>query len=157
MAALYRFGRFFGLPDVSPFVTKAMIPLKMAGVPFVGDRGGLFRAPKGKLPFIDDSGEIVADSTLIRLHVERKYGYDFDMGLTPEQKAVAWAAEKFCEDHIYCRIPCDRRGDHANFAQGPARRAMSARRSPGFPEKKPAKWRAKAAFRGTVLHGCQAV
>ncbi|PPQ37344.1 glutathione S-transferase-like protein [Rhodoblastus acidophilus] len=157
MVTLDSFGPFFDLPDGGPFVMKSMIPLKMAGVPFVEDRGGLFRAPKGKSPFIDEFGEIVAVSPLIRLHVERKYGYDFDMGLTPEQRAIAWAAEKLCEDHICWRILCDRWGDDANFAQEPARRAMSARRSPGFPEKKPAKWRAKAAFRGTVLHGCQAV
>jgi glutathione S-transferase len=121
MIVLYTFGSFFGLPDGSPFVTKAMILLKMAGLDYSEDRGGMFRAPKGKLPWIDDSGEKIADSTLIRLYIERKYGFDFDAGLSDEQKALGWAVEKLCEDHIYWHILCDRWLDDANFARGPAR------------------------------------
>ena len=34
-------------------------------------------SPKGQLPFIDDGGEAVADSTFIRAHIERRYGFDF--------------------------------------------------------------------------------
>ena len=120
MITLYTFGPWFGLPDGSPFVTKAMILLKMAGLDYREDRGGYFRAPKGKLPWIEDAGEKVADSTLIRLHIERKYGFDFDAGLNAEQKGVAWAAEKMCEDHIYWHILCDRWLDDTNFARGPA-------------------------------------
>jgi hypothetical protein len=44
-------------------VTKAMLLLKFAGLEFSEDRGGYRKAPKGKLPFIDDEGLIVADST----------------------------------------------------------------------------------------------
>ncbi len=64
MITLYTFGPHFGLPDGSPFVTKAMLLLKLAGLPFAEDRGGYGRAPKCKLPYIEDDGEIVADFDL---------------------------------------------------------------------------------------------
>lgn len=120
MITLYTFGPYFALPDGSPFVMKAMLLLKMAGLAFVEDRNGYQKAPKGKLPYIDDDGEKIADSTFIRLHIEKKYGFDYDAGLTVEQKAIGWAAEKLCEDHLYWLILGDRWLIEANFAKGPA-------------------------------------
>jgi glutathione S-transferase len=100
MITLYTFGPYFGLPDGSPFVIKVMLLLKFAGLEHREDRGGYGKAPKGKLPYINDDGLIVADSTFVRFHIEKKYGFDFDAGLAPEQRAVAWAAEKMCEEHL---------------------------------------------------------
>jgi len=120
MITLYTFGPYFGLPDGSPFVTKTMLLLKFAGLPYQENRQGYGRAPKGKLPYIDDAGIIVADSTFIRFHIERKYGFDFDAGLTPAQKAAAWAIEKMCEEHLYLALLATRWLDDANFARGPA-------------------------------------
>ncbi len=120
MIILYTFGPYFGLPDASPFVMKAMLLLKLAGLPYREDRGGYGKAPKGKLPYIDDAGEIIADTTFIRFHIEKKYGFDFDAGLSSEQKAIAWAVEKMCEEHLYCVGVDVRWRDDANFAKGPA-------------------------------------
>jgi glutathione S-transferase len=119
MITLYTFGPGFGLPDPSPFVMKAETLLKMAGLPYRTDAGGFRKAPKGKLPYIDDDGERVADSTFIRWHLEKKYGIDFDRGLSPEQRAVAWAFEKMAEDHVYWALVHARWMDDANFARGP--------------------------------------
>ena len=41
-----------------------MLLLKFAGLPYREDRNGFAKAPKGKLPYIDDDGEIVADFDL---------------------------------------------------------------------------------------------
>ncbi len=120
MITLYTFGPYFGLPDASPFVIKAMLLLKFAGLEYNEDRGGYGRAPKGKLPYIKDDDEIVADSTFIRFHIERKYGFDFDAELTREQRAQAWAIEKMCEEHLYFALVATRWLDDANFAKGPA-------------------------------------
>ncbi|MGH6834753.1 MAG: glutathione S-transferase family protein [Methylocella sp.] len=120
MITLYTFGPLFALPDPSPFVMKAMLLLKLAGLEYSEDRGGFRKAPKGKLPYIDDGGLFVADSTFIRFHIEKKYGFDFDAGLPPEQRAVAWAAEKMCEEHLYFALVAARWLDDANFAKGPA-------------------------------------
>jgi glutathione S-transferase len=119
MITLYGFGPAFGLPDPSPFVTKAEILLKMAGPAYVVETGGLSKAPKGKLPYIVDDGETIADSTFIRWHLENKYNIDFDRGLSLEQRAVAWAFEKMLEDNLYWAVVHDRWMDDANFDVGP--------------------------------------
>lgn len=119
MITLYAFGPAFGLPDASPFVTKAEMLLKMANLPYRTDTTGFSKAPKGKLPYIDDDGTIVADSTFIRWHLEKKHGIDFDRGLTPEQKAIAWAFEKMLEDNLYWTLVEARWSNDANFNKGP--------------------------------------
>jgi len=120
LITLYTFGPFFGLPDASPFVVKAMVLLKLANLQFREDRNGFRSAPKGKLPYLDDNGTIVADSTLIRFHIETEHDFDFDAGLDPTQKAMAWAVEKMCEDHLYWAMVSARWLNDANFAAGPA-------------------------------------
>ena len=119
MITLYGFGPAFGLPDPSPFVTKAEVLLKMAGLAYAVETGGLGKAPKGKLPYIVDEGETIANSTFIRWHLENKYHIDFDRGLTSEQRAVAWAFEKMLEDNLYWAFVHDRWMDDANFDKGP--------------------------------------
>jgi glutathione S-transferase len=121
MITLYSFGPGFGLPDPSPFVTKAEVLLKMAKLPYRADTSGFKKAPKGKLPYVDDDGgETIADSTFIRWHLEKKYKIDFDRGLSPEQRAIAWAFEKMLEEHLYWAVVHARWMDDANFAKGPA-------------------------------------
>ena len=58
MITLYTFGPAFGLPDMSPFVTKAEMLLKLAGLDYRTDSNGFSKAPKGKLPYIDDDGDV---------------------------------------------------------------------------------------------------
>lgn len=119
MITLYGFGRAFGLPDPSPFVMKVEVLLKMAGLEFKSSSDGFRKAPKRKLPFIDDDGTLVADSTFIRWHIETKYGFDFDHGLSAEQKAIAWAFEKMAEEHLYWAVVHARWMNDANFDMGP--------------------------------------
>jgi glutathione S-transferase len=119
MITLYTFGPAFGLPDMSPFVMKVMVQLKMAGLPFEVNSQGLMKAPKGKLPYVLDGDEVVADSTMIRWHIERTRGIDLDSGLSPEQRGVAWAVEKMLEDHMYWLAVHNRWAVDANFEQGP--------------------------------------
>jgi glutathione S-transferase len=120
MITLYSFGPGFGLPDPSPFVTKAETLLKMAKLPYRVDTSGFNKAPKDKLPYIDDDGETIADSTFIRWHLDKKYKVDFDRGLSSEQRAIAWAFEKMLEEHLYWAVVHARWMDDANFAKGPA-------------------------------------
>lgn len=120
MIILYTFGPYFGLPEGSPFVTKAMLLLKMAGLAFQEKRDGLVEAPKGKLPYIDDDGQKIADSTFIRFHIENKYGFDFDAGFDADQKAASWALERMLEEHFYWLMIADRWLDDANFEKGPS-------------------------------------
>ena len=119
MLTLHTFGPTRTQPDPSPFVMKALVLLKLSGLPFTTKTGGLGKAPKRKLPYLDDEGTLVADSTFIRLHLETRHGIDFDRGLSPEQKAQAWAFEKMCEDHLYWIIVRERWTKDDNFNAGP--------------------------------------
>jgi glutathione S-transferase len=78
------------------------------------------KAPKGKLPYIHDEGAVIPDSTFIRIHLEKKYGIDFDRGLSAQQRGTAWAVEKMLEDQLYWVVIKERWLDDANFAKGPA-------------------------------------
>ena len=120
MITLYAFGPAFGLPEASPYVTKTEIQLKMAGLPYRKDLAGFAAAPKGKLPYIEDAGEIVADSTFIRAHLEWKYRVDLDAGLEDRQRAEAWAIERLIEDHLGWASLHARWGLRENFDKGPA-------------------------------------
>lgn len=120
MIIVHGFGAYFGMPDGSPFVMKTMIQLKLAGLDYEHRASGVAKAPKGKVPYIEDDGEIIADSTLIRRHIERKYKIDLDAGLTPERRAIAWSIEKMAEEHLYFSLIDLRWRDGRNFEVGPA-------------------------------------
>ena len=54
---LYQFPPALELPNASPFCMKLETYLRMAGLPFESVYTlNLRRAPKGKLPFINDGG-----------------------------------------------------------------------------------------------------
>ena len=120
MITLYGFGPGFGLPEISPFVTKTEVQLRMASLAYRKARAMPPSSPKGQLPFIDDDGQLVADSTFIRSHIERKYGFDFDAGLSRVARAQAWAFERMIEHHVYWALVGARWVDADNFAKGPA-------------------------------------
>jgi len=141
MITLYGFGGGFGLPEISPFVTKTEVQLKMAGLAFRKERAMPPASPKGQLPFIEDGAEVIADSTFIRGHLERKYGFDFDAGLKREQRAQAWAFERMIEHHLYWALIGARWVDPENFAKGPAHFFD------GAPEHRREKLREDAQFR----------
>jgi glutathione S-transferase len=121
MITLYKFGPAFGLPDPSPFVMKVEMLLKMANLLHRTDTAGLATALKGKIPYINDGGVLVQDSTFIRWHIEKKYRIDFDHGLSAAQKATAWAFEKMTEDQLYWVGVHDRWVIDENFRKGPLR------------------------------------
>lgn len=123
---LYATRAGFGLPDTSPFVLKTEVQLQMAGVAYERASAIPPQAPRGKLPYIDDLGVVVADSTFIRAHIERTYGIDLDAGLDPSQRAQAWAIERMLEDHLYFAMVWFRWLEPANFAKGPAHFADTA-------------------------------
>jgi glutathione S-transferase len=117
MITVYGFGAYFGLPDGSPFVTKVMLLLKLAGLEYRFERGDVRKAPNGKLPFIDDDGVRVTDSEFIRDHIERKYGFQFDKDLNKRQLAVARAVQLMVENHLYWAVVDLRWCNDENFVR----------------------------------------
>ena len=120
MITVYGFGEGFGLPEISPFVTKTEVQLKMAGIGFRKERAKPPASPKGQLPYIVDEDESIADSTFIRAHLEGKYGFDFDAPFSLQARAQAWAFERMIEHHLYWAMVGARWVDGENFAKGPA-------------------------------------
>lgn len=120
MITLYGGGPRFGLPEASPYVTKTEVQLKMAGLAYRKDFKVPSEGPKGKMPWIEDDGELIGDSHFIRLHIQSKYGFDFDAGLNSRQRAFAWAVERMLEDHLAWTSGYFRWLVPANFAKGPA-------------------------------------
>lgn len=119
MITLYATGPNFGLPESSPFVTKAEVLLKMSGVPYRKAPADFGKAPKRKIPYFDDDGHRFSDSTFLRFHLEDKHGIDFDKGLSATDKAAAWAFEKLAEDQLYWALLEARWNDKTNFDKGP--------------------------------------
>lgn len=120
MIDLYCFGPAFLLPSPGPFAMKTEAQLRMAALPYTKRMQGIAGAPKGKLPWIDDDGTIVADSALIRMHLEKRYAKDLDAGFDLDQRALAWSIEKMVEDNLYFMLVYTRWQIDDNFAKGPA-------------------------------------
>jgi glutathione S-transferase len=116
MIKLIQFPRAFGLPNPSPFCIKVEVLLKMAGLAyeceFVANPG---KGPKGKLPAIMDDGELIGDSEIIRWHLERKYGVDFDKGLAPGERAIGHAFARMAEERTNWVVVYSRWIEDANW------------------------------------------
>ena len=120
MITLYGICPGFGLPEISPYVTKTEVQLKMAGLKYVKQQVMPDTSPKGQLPYIADGDERVADSNFIRQHLERKHGLDLDAALDERQRAEAWAIERMIENHFTWAVTYTRWMMPENFAKGPA-------------------------------------
>ena len=104
MIKLYQYAPAFGLPSSSPFCMKLETYLRMTGLPFEiprFDLGQIQKAPKGKMPYIEDQGQIIADSGLVIEHLKVTYGDKLDGWLTAEQSAVALAFQRMLEENLY--------------------------------------------------------
>lgn len=103
MIKLYQFAPAPGweVPNLSPFCVKVETYLKLAGLPYEVVHAIPPGAPKGKLPFIDDDGERVADSGLIIDYLRRTYGDSVDGHLAPAERAVSAAMQSLIEDHLF--------------------------------------------------------
>ena len=71
MVFLYTFPPAFGLRNVSPFCLRVEMALNYLNVPFeIVLEHNPGKGPKGKLPYIVDSGKIIGDSELIYHHLD---------------------------------------------------------------------------------------
>lgn len=100
MITLYGFAPSFGLPDLSPFVLKAATYMRMAGIEYRMAQGDIRKAPKGKLPYIEDAGQVIADSSFLVDHCRQKY-QDLDQGCSAHDRAAAVAFKALLEEHFY--------------------------------------------------------
>jgi glutathione S-transferase len=92
-----------GLLNVSPFCMKVEVYMRLAGLPYAKKESATeqMRAPKKKLPFIEDDGEVIADSGFIVEHLKRRYGDRLDADLDRAARTRAHLLRRTCEEAFY--------------------------------------------------------
>ena len=97
---LFVFPRMFAIPNLSPFCCKLETWLRIAEIPYtVVETPDPRTAPRGKLPYIEDGGERIADSSVIVDHLSRTRAIDLDGGLSPSERATALLVQRTLEEH----------------------------------------------------------
>lgn len=119
MIKLYASGSYFGLPDPSPFVVKAMMLFKLADIPYEVQKMSFREAPKAKVPYIRDGDLLLGDSHFIRKHLEARCNADFDGAADAKTLAQHWAVARMMEEHFYFLSVYERWMKEENFNKGP--------------------------------------
>jgi glutathione S-transferase len=102
MIKLYQFNPAWGLPNPSPFCMKVETYLRMASLPYEAINNAVpFKAPKKKLPYIEDGTRLVADSGFILKYLKLTYGDILDENLSDHEKARAHALIRLFEENLY--------------------------------------------------------
>jgi glutathione S-transferase len=97
---LFQFPRMFGIPNLSPFCCKLETWLRIAGVHYeVVDTPDPRMGPKGKLPFIEDAGVRIGDTSIIVDYLVKTRGVDPDARLDDSQRATALLVQRTLEEH----------------------------------------------------------
>ena len=97
---LFVFPRMFGIPNLSPFCCKLETWLRIAKIPYgVVETSDPRTAPRRKLPYIEDDGVRIADSSVIVDHLSRTRSIDLDESLSPRQHATAVLVQRTLEEH----------------------------------------------------------
>lgn len=114
MLKLYQFDPVWGIPNPSPFCMRMETYLRMIDHPFEAYTGVqyLSKAPKKKLPYIEDNGQVIADSALIIEYLKAKYGKDLDADMTASDRAIATAFEQMMAESLYWTTFCIRWREH---------------------------------------------
>jgi glutathione S-transferase len=101
---LHGFGSLDGQIDLSPFVHKLEAWLRLAEVPYIRRIGSVLKAPRGKLPYAEIEGRMIADSQDVIDHLQREGIADLDGWLTPRQRAISTALRSMIEEDLYFSI-----------------------------------------------------
>ena len=118
MIRIYTYNPGWNVPCISPFVTKTIYYMRMAGIPHEIKRQDLSRltqdAPYGKLPYIEDDGKKIPDSTLIVEYLKRYRDLDADSTAAERAQMLAW--NRLLDEHTYwCAVIQPRWREEANW------------------------------------------
>lgn len=109
MIKLYVFPPAFGLRNASPFCVKAEMALEYLGLDYQTEiLTDPRKAPKGKLPFMDIDGELVADSELMLERLDKETNGRLFGALTADERARGTAFTRLAEDHLYWLLVASR-------------------------------------------------
>ena len=120
MIRLFQFEPAFGLPNASPFCMKLETYLRMAKLPFEIPQATLAhlqKAPKGKMPYIEDKGVTLSDSSFIIDYLKSTYGNPLDGWMDAPQQAIALAFQRLMEENLYWAVVYTRWVEPQGWAQ----------------------------------------
>ena len=104
MLTLHKGPSAFGVSDVSPFCLKLETYLRMTRIPYTPKPAAFGKAPKGKIPFIEEDGVFLGDSQLIIEHLKRKHGDTLDAKLGAQDIAKGHLVRRVLEESLYWQI-----------------------------------------------------
>jgi glutathione S-transferase len=106
----------FGLRNTGPFGLKCEMALLHLKQEFsLSETTDPRPAPKGKLPYLEDDGKLIADSELILQHLDRKTNGGLYGHLSDEELADGVAFTRLAEEHLYWAMVASRWLDDAWF------------------------------------------
>jgi glutathione S-transferase len=77
----------------------------MAGLDYrLASGANIIKAPKGKMPWIEDDGRVLADSGFIVDYLKDRYGDPLDADLTTGERAIALAFRRLLEENLYWAV-----------------------------------------------------
>jgi glutathione S-transferase len=116
MITLHQFPSNWGI-NASPFCLKLETYLLMADLPHtVTPEPMLDKAPKGKMPYIEDANRKIGDSNLIIEYLQEKYGDRTDAHLSPSDRGISLAMRRMIDENLYWCLVYSRWIDEANWA-----------------------------------------
>jgi glutathione S-transferase len=100
----------WGLPSASPFGSKLVMWLRMAGIPHrLEQPRGRPASKTGKIPYVFlPDGSILDDSSRIIEHLTRGRGVELERGLSASDRAKGRAIQHLAEDSLYWSITYSR-------------------------------------------------
>ncbi len=101
MVILHKYVPAWDMADISPFCIKVETYLRMVGVPFEPRTSDVRKAPKGKLPYIEDGASVICDSRDIIAHFEAKLPNALDRELSARDRALSAAFQALLEEEAY--------------------------------------------------------
>jgi glutathione S-transferase len=106
----------WGVADVSPACLKLKTYLQMASIPFQSRPGLPFRGPTKTIPYVEDDGKAVGDSSVIIAHLKTRYGDPLDAKWSAEDLARGHALQTIVESSLYWLMLCVRWERDDSFA-----------------------------------------
>lgn len=101
MLVVYGSKPAWGQPDFSPFVVKLETWLRLVGIPYEKRVGLPYKAPKGKIPYVELDGEILGDSQLILETLAARHQGALDARLDDVARARTRAIRRMLEEGTY--------------------------------------------------------
>lgn len=86
--------------NISPFCLKVETYCQLANIPYQTVASLPAQAPRGKLPYIVDQGNTIADSGLIIDYLKKTYDDPLDAALTDSQRAQGHLLQRTCEESL---------------------------------------------------------